>query len=130
MATLGTTTHLRIEMELLLDRAQLLESLAAMGEDPQDALSMLLELYLEDAPQLVKEIVQASALPDLDALRFAAHSLKSSSATLGAQRLAHLCRQLEAKARSGDRTHLLTLGQQLEATYQETLQALRDPTLL
>jgi len=117
-------------MELLLDRTQLLESLAAMGEEPQDALSMLLELYLEDAPQLVKDIVQASALPDLDAVRFAAHSLKSSSATLGAQRLSSLCRQLEAKARSGDGSHLSALSQQLEVTYQETLQALRDPKLL
>ena len=39
---------------------------------------------------------------DKDAVRSGAHSLKSSSANLGALRLAELCKQLEAAARVGN----------------------------
>lgn len=117
-------------MEPLIDRTQLLESLHAMGDEPQSALAMVLELYLEDAPQLVAAIAQASAQPDLDALRFAAHSLKSSSGTLGAKRLASLCQRLETQARSGDGQNLSAQSQQLQALYQETLAALQRPGLV
>lgn len=117
-------------MEPLIDRAQLLESLNAMGDDLKSSLAMVLELYLEDAPQLVVAIVQSSAQPNLDTLRFSAHSLKSSSGTLGAMRLASLCQQMEFKARSGDDSNLKELSQQIQATYQETLAALKSPGLV
>ncbi len=117
-------------MEPLIDRTQLLESLNAMGDDPKSALAMVLELYLEDAPQLVVSIVQSSARPDFDALRFSAHSLKSSSGTLGAQRLASLCQQMEFKARNSDGRNLQGLSQQIKATYQETLAAFQSPGLV
>ncbi len=123
-AVLGT------DMEPLIDRAQLLESLNAMGDDPKSSLAMVLELYLEDAPQLVMAIQQASAQPDFDALRFAAHSLKSSSGTLGAKRLASLCQRLEMQARSGDGKNLSAQSRQLQALYRETLTALQRPGLV
>ncbi len=117
-------------MEILIDRTQLLESLNAMGDDVQSSLAMVLELYLEDAPQLVVAIGQAAAQRNFDALRFSAHSLKSSSGTLGAQRLASLCQQMEFKARSEDDSDLQGLSQQIQATYQETLATLQSPGLL
>lgn len=117
-------------MEPLIDRTQLLESLSAMGDDLKSSLAMVLELYLEDAPQLIGSITQSAAQPDFDALRFSAHSLKSSSGTLGAQRLANLCQQMEYKARSGDDSNLQGLSQQILATYQATLAALQHPGLL
>lgn len=117
-------------MEPLIDRTQLLESLNAMGDDPKSSLAMVLELYLEDAPQLVGSIVQSVGQPDFDTLRFSAHSLKSSSGTLGAQRLASLCQQMEYKARSGDDSNLQGLSQQIQVTYQETLAALKNPGLV
>ncbi len=117
-------------MEPLIDRTQLLESLNAMGDEPKSALAMVLELYLEDAPQLVVAIGQAAAKVDFEALRFAAHSLKSSSGTLGAQRLASLCQQMEFKARKGDDSNLPGLNQQIQETYQETLATLQSPGLL
>lgn len=117
-------------MEPLIDRTQLLESLNAMGDDLKSSLAMVLELYLEDAPQQVVAIGQASAQADWDALRFSAHSLKSSSGTLGAKRLASLCQQMEYKARNGDGSNLQGLSQQIQATYQATLATLQNPGLL
>ena len=117
-------------MEPLIDRTQLLESLSAMGDDPKGSLTMVLELYLEDAPQLLLAISQAAAQRNFDALRFSAHSLKSSSGTLGAKRLASLCQQMEFKARSEDDSNLPGLSQQIQATYQATLAALQNPGLV
>lgn len=117
-------------MEPLIEPTQLRESLNAMGDDPKSSLAMVLELYLEDAPRLVGAIAQAAAQPDFEALRFSAHSLKSSSGTLGAQRLASLCQRLEMQARSGDSNNLVVLSQQVKATYQETLAALKRPGLV
>ena len=57
--------------------------------------------YLEDAPPLMKTIRDAVERADADALRRAAHSLKSSSANLGAVRLARLCQELEHLGASG-----------------------------
>ena len=58
-------------------------------------------MYLENSPKLVNDIEQAMQRRDSEALHFAAHTLKSSSATLGAKALAELCRQLEALGRQG-----------------------------
>jgi signal transduction histidine kinase/DNA-binding NarL/FixJ family response regulator/HPt (histidine-containing phosphotransfer) domain-containing protein len=58
-------------------------------------------IYLEDAPLLLAKIRAAAEQPDADALKLSAHSLKSSSANIGALRLAGLCRELELLGASG-----------------------------
>jgi signal transduction histidine kinase/ligand-binding sensor domain-containing protein/HPt (histidine-containing phosphotransfer) domain-containing protein/ActR/RegA family two-component response regulator len=57
--------------------------------------------FLRDAPQRVATIREALANGDGETLRFTAHSLKGSGAQLGAGRLATLCQELEAQAKSG-----------------------------
>jgi CheY-like chemotaxis protein/HPt (histidine-containing phosphotransfer) domain-containing protein len=54
--------------------------------------------YLTHSPQLLTEMSEALASGNAGALRAAAHTLKSSSATLGADRLADLCRIAEQMA--------------------------------
>lgn len=117
-------------MHPLIDRSQLLESLSAMGDDPKSSLAMVLDLYLEDAPQLLASIHKAVIAQDFSSLRFAAHSLKSSSATLGAKRLAALCQELEMKDRSEEGRSVAGLNRQLQQVYLQTLAALKDPMLL
>ncbi len=46
----------------------------------------------------MKELRQAAANGDLEKIRTAAHTLKSSSANVGALELAALCKELESKA--------------------------------
>ena len=53
-----------------------------------------------DVPQLLQSIREAVARNDAAALRRAAHTLKSSSASLGALVLAALCKDLEAMGRT------------------------------
>ncbi len=58
----------------------------------------IIELYLKDAPTRVAEIRQTLASGDARASEAAAHSLRGSSANLGAVALAERCHQLEQHA--------------------------------
>jgi len=61
----------------------------------QDVPRRIVELYLSDAPARLAELWRAHSAGDARALEAAAHSLKGSSANLGASALAELCHQLE-----------------------------------
>jgi signal transduction histidine kinase/CheY-like chemotaxis protein/HPt (histidine-containing phosphotransfer) domain-containing protein len=61
----------------------------------------IVRLFLEDAPRLIARIEQAAAATDLDAMGEAAHTLKSSSANLGALALSAAAKRIEQAARSG-----------------------------
>lgn len=67
-----------------------------------DELEFLIDVFLEDTPRLLKRLESAAAETDWDGLRDAAHSLKSSSANLGAMLLSAAARRIELGAR--DRT--------------------------
>ena len=67
-------------------------------------LSELVETYLEDSTGLVAAMDAALEAGDAERLCRTAHSLKSSSATIGALRLSALSRELELSARSGQLT--------------------------
>jgi len=85
-----------------LDRAAL-EALAAVTpNDPGSLVKKVIDLYLEHAPGLVDNIRQALDSGDCDAARSAAHSLKSSSANVGAVNLSAQCKDLEDAAREGN----------------------------
>jgi len=65
-----------------------------------DIFGKVVQSYLNTAPQLLQSIREAVARNDAAALRRAAHTLKSSSASLGALVLAALCKDLEAMGRA------------------------------
>ena len=59
----------------------------------------LIDVFLDDTPQLIIKLEAAAFAPDFDALREAAHSLKSSSANLGAMALSGAAKRVELGAR-------------------------------
>ncbi len=59
----------------------------------------LIDVFLEDTPRLISALESAAAGPDYGALRDAAHSLKSSSANLGAMSLSAAASRIETGAR-------------------------------
>ncbi len=61
----------------------------------------LVEIFLREAPDLVANMQQAVARSDAAAMERAAHTLKSNSATFGAQDLARLCGDVEDIGRHG-----------------------------
>ncbi len=58
-------------------------------------LPSLIQLYLRQAPEILSKIFKSVEEGNSNGVRLAAHTLKSSSATIGATRLAEMCRQLE-----------------------------------
>lgn len=67
----------------------------AQVEGESDLVVELIDLYAEDSPRRLDTIRGALAAGDLEALQWAAHSLKGSSTSLGAQRVGILCEKLE-----------------------------------
>ena len=87
----ATTTAHSIDVEVLAELRTVLG-----GE-----LDRLIRLFLEDAPEHVAALEEAALRPDFDALREHAHSLKSSSANLGAMQLSAAAKRVELGARTG-----------------------------
>ncbi|MEO6102666.1 MAG: ATP-binding protein [Pseudoxanthomonas sp.] len=65
-----------------------------------DETVRIIGLFLEDAPRLIAQLENASSLPDLEAMRDAAHTLKSSSANVGAMALSTSAKRVELGARA------------------------------
>src|SRR5687767_14003573 len=84
----------------VIDRAALQRLMRVVGDDPAE-LRDLIECFLEEGPILVAELHAALASSDLDALRRAAHTLKSTARDFGAQHLEELCARLERDGRAG-----------------------------
>ncbi len=83
-----------------IDLAALRRLLEVIGGD-RDDLSELIDDFLSGAPELVAQMSAAAAAADIEALRRAAHTLKSNAQDFGAMRLAALCAALEGTCREG-----------------------------
>ncbi|HEY3228788.1 MAG TPA: Hpt domain-containing protein [Roseiflexaceae bacterium] len=107
-----------------IDRAALDDLLATMGGDSA-FLAELIDTYFEDSESLLPAMRQALASGSADELRRAAHSLKSNSASFGAQELAVLCRELEEQGRAGTLRGASERLAQVEAEYERVRRALQ-----
>ena len=84
----------------------------------ENILRKVISLYLDSSPALMKSIREAVEGTDFDALHRAAHTLKSSSAYLGALAFSGMCKDLEMMGRDkkleGARDRLSTLEHEYE----------------
>jgi signal transduction histidine kinase/DNA-binding response OmpR family regulator/HPt (histidine-containing phosphotransfer) domain-containing protein len=95
-------------------------------EDDPDMLAEIIGLFLDKAPELLQSLQAAVANKDAESLRVAAHTLKSSSANMGARVLADLCRELEELGRTGSLDNSATKLSRLFDEYQRVDLALSD----
>jgi len=61
----------------------------------EDFINELIDTFLEDAPNMLKDLSQALTENNADLFRRTAHSLKSNANTFGALDFAELARELE-----------------------------------
>jgi CheY-like chemotaxis protein/HPt (histidine-containing phosphotransfer) domain-containing protein len=108
-----------------LDRAALSQIRALQRPGSPDLTGKIINLYLESSPDLIAKIRDAAAQRDGTSLWQAAHSLKSSSANLGALTLATLCKQMEHCGREGRMEDIERLLRELEMAYIQVREALR-----
>ncbi len=84
----------------------------------------MVELYLKLAPERIQEVREGLAAGDAARAERGAHSLKSSSANLGGERLRRLCQLIEDAAEDGELERARALLPHLETAYEHTLQGL------
>jgi HPt (histidine-containing phosphotransfer) domain-containing protein len=76
-------------------------------------------LFLEDTPKRLAELREAMDQGDSEKLERAAHTLKSSSANLGAMVLSGMCKELETMGRAGTVEGAAEKVTQVEAEYEK-----------
>ncbi|MCE3606582.1 response regulator [Massilia sp. P8910] len=78
-----------------------LENIRALSKERGDALvQKVIAAYVDDTPQHLRTLRQAITGLDPGNLRKVAHSLKSSSANVGAETLAQMCKDMETLGRT------------------------------
>jgi PAS domain S-box-containing protein len=105
-----------------LEAFQALEEM--LGQDT--VLVDVIEHYLEEAPKLLQTLTLAVAEGNVTALEQAAHSLKSSSAMLGAIQISQLCQQLETMGEQNTLTGATELLSRLRREYETIEVALQQ----
>jgi PAS domain S-box-containing protein len=104
-----------------------LKNLRDLGGD--EFLGEVIDAFLADAPELVATLRRSLDEGSSEELRRAAHTLKSNGATLGATEFAELCRELEARAKTGELDGAAELADGVEQEYgalRDALEALRS----
>jgi HPt (histidine-containing phosphotransfer) domain-containing protein len=103
-----------LDMEIVEDLQEM------MGGDYQS----LIRIYLEDSPKLIGQIQSALDNRDCAALVAPAHTLKSSSANLGAMALSDIAKTIEKSARNGDIETPLQVGAGMADEFERVRAAL------
>ncbi len=112
--------------EEALDQS-VLSSLRELQEEGEpDILEEVGGLFLKHAPDKLSAIEKAAADRDAKGLQTAAHSLKSSSAYVGAMKLSAMSKELEMMGRSGSLEGSLEKSKSLKAEFQRVKTALES----
>ena len=73
--------------------------------------------FLVESPKLIQKLKQPAGVADAAQIARCAHSLKSSSANLGASVLSRYCEDIEASARRADAEEACKLFAKIETEY-------------
>jgi HPt (histidine-containing phosphotransfer) domain-containing protein len=103
-----------------------IEQLRLLEDDDQpNVVAELVTLYLDHAPPKLAAIRDGIAAGDAGAVKRAAHSLKGSSANVGARGMQQVCEALEQQAGGGNVSGAPALLGQLEQELAVVTAALR-----
>ena len=108
-------------LDEVLDWAEALERM----DGDEAMLHELLQLFVQDSPNMLKRIEDARCAGDLHALERAAHGLKGASATISACAVAQLARRVEMLAREGQAGEAHAATARLEHEMQRLIAALQ-----
>ncbi|HJV00276.1 MAG TPA: response regulator [Burkholderiaceae bacterium] len=104
---------------------QALDNIRALSPGNGNALlERVLQAYVSDTPTHLQALRQAIAAADASSVRKAAHSLKSSSANVGAEALAQACKEMEQLGRNGSTVGAADMLAGMEREFQAVRQSL------
>ncbi len=113
-----TSGRIRLESEVL-DQIRQLEK-----QGQPSILDRIIDAYLEASPAVLAALLDGVKTSDAKAIEFNAHTLKSSSASLGASSFSALCKQLEHVGRSGVLDEAGNLMEKLQSEFPLVCEAL------
>lgn len=93
--------------------------------DKADVLLKVIDAYLENTPGIIEKIRHGIQLGNAESIFQAAHALKSSSASLGANDLAEICRQIEIMGKNGNLLSAFEKMDILDFEYETACAALK-----
>ena len=117
-----------IDGEAVLDMSVIAELRAATGDDEAFILD-LVETFVSEGAVNLEGMVAAASSGDAAAIVRPAHTLKSSSASLGAMRLSAICRSIEAAGREDRADGLVEDVETARTAWQATLEAFESEGL-
>ncbi len=109
-----------------LDPAKLNELRALQRPGKPDVLQRIASAYLRETPSLIQALQEARSGQDRSALRISAHTLKSSSANLGASALAQQCLLVESHAETAAWSELSGLVESLLLDCDPVIEAIQE----
>ena len=101
-----------------------LDNIRSLGSG-NELLRKVLQAYLSTAPKLIEEYSRGLASGNVEQVHRAVHTLKSSSANVGAVRLSDLCKQIEAQVRAGHLDRAREQSAALRQAHDDAEHALR-----
>jgi HPt (histidine-containing phosphotransfer) domain-containing protein len=105
---------------------QAIENLRALNPgDNDEFLREIAGIFLEDTPRRVGELEQSAIVGDTSKFTRAAHSIKGSSANIGATALRAVAEKLEQQSRTQSLADLAPLVAELKQELSRTEAALR-----
>lgn len=103
-----------------------LQNLVDLDDGGHGLLSEMIEIFREDTPERLRDILAAAEAGDAHALSRAAHALKGGAGALGAKALQALAADLEAEAEEALAAGTPDLAPRLEDAFARSLAALED----
>ncbi|MDH3689841.1 MAG: response regulator [Gammaproteobacteria bacterium] len=115
----GDKTYRSESTTVTLDQAALNNIRALQRVGAPDLLAKVIDIYLSDSEDLLDSLREAIESGDAEDLTRAAHTLKSTSANLGASSLMAVCKEIEAIGRKGGTEGAAALFTEVERLHPE-----------
>ena len=105
---------------------KVLQGIAALQRpNKPNLLERVIGLFESESPKCIAQILDGVMAGDAESVRIGAHTLKSSSANVGARTLSGRCRDIENAARLGDMDQASELSTELMADFDGSTAAIR-----
>jgi two-component system sensor histidine kinase/response regulator len=114
------------EVKDVLDKRALETIRALESESLPNLLEQVVTLYFQEAPSLIDTIKRSFQSGDAHGLSQAAHTLKSSSANVGATSFAAFCEEIETRARAQELSEIGDQIAQIEPQFERVVKALEQ----
>jgi HPt (histidine-containing phosphotransfer) domain-containing protein len=96
-------------------------------DDEEDVVLEIIQIFIKTTTEMFKNMNQANSQKNLEPLRIMAHTLKSSTASVGAMKLCELVTEIEKLAKAGQKeeiSEILIKAEQEFKSVQKELEAL------